>query len=119
MTRIVPGVSDVGRLANPHSTRAQVRSNPAPTIVLLVGALIALRLAKSIQAGGDPLASFQLGDVVKDAVLVGAFLFAGSFAPSLVTWALLVALLYVLVTSPELIDAITRGLLSKIPANGG
>jgi len=119
MARIRPGIADVGRLANPRSTRAQVRSNPAPTIVLLAGALIAIRLAKNIQAGGDPLASFQLGDVVKDVVLIGAFVFAGSFAPELVTWALLVALILVLVTSPELIDAIVRGLLQKIPANGG
>lgn len=119
MARIRPRISDVARLANPRSTRDQVRSNPAPTIVLLVGALIALRIAKNIAAGGDALANFGLEDVVKDAILIGVFLFAGSFAPELVTWALFVALILVLVTSPELIDTIARGLLSKIPANGG
>lgn len=111
MARIRPGTSDVVRLANPRTTRAQVRSNPAPTIVLLTGSLIALNLAKNIVAGGDVLASFSLGDAVKDVLLVGVFVFAGSLAPELVTWALLVALIFVLVTNPQLFDRIVGGLV--------
>lgn len=118
MARIRPGVRDVARLANPRTTHSQVAGNPAPTIVLLFGALVALQLARAWRDTGS-LGTIGLPELAKDAVLLGLFLLAASFAPELVAWFLLVALIYVVVANPGLVNAIFQGLTRAIPAIGG
>jgi hypothetical protein len=107
MARLRPRIADARRLANPRTAAAQVRDNPAPTVILLVLALAAVQTYKAGQ-----LPSVQTAG----ALLVGALALvaAANFAPSLVTYSLLLMLLYVGLTNQPVIEDLLRGVTSKV-----
>jgi hypothetical protein len=100
--RIVPRIGDARRLVNPSSAARQARDNPAPTVILLVVVLAAVQAFKagqlpSIQSTG----ALALGAI--------AFVLVATVAPELVTYSLLLVLLYVsLVNQPVLEQAVSR-----------
>lgn len=102
MTRYLPGTSDVRRLAHPQSAAAQARDNPAPTILLIFVALVAVQAYRS---GALPTPK-QAGAYAGAAI---AFIVLATVAPDLVTYSLLLVLLFVFLTNTAVLeDAIQR-----------
>lgn len=97
MTRVVPRVGDVRRLAHPTTAAGQARDNPAPTIALIFIALVAVQAYKS---GSLPTVQ-QAGAYAGAAI---AFIVLATVAPDLVTWSLLLVLLFVFLTNAAVIE---------------
>lgn len=97
MTRVVPRVGDVRRLAHPNTAASQARDNPAPTIALIFVALVAVQAYKS---GSLPTVR-QAGAYAGAAI---AFIVLATVAPDLVTYSLLLVLLFVFLTNAAVIE---------------
>lgn len=115
MARIVPGVGDARRLVT--SPRSQAKSDPIPTIVLLVGAIAAVQAIKAVRAG-QPVA-FDQHMLIVDGALIGGFVLAATVVPSdLIVAILLVVLIYDVVVDPTLLADLTSNLVSKVNLGG-
>jgi ABC-type uncharacterized transport system permease subunit len=105
--RIVPGVGDARRLVYPGSAARQARENPAPTVILLVVALAAIQAFKAGQ-----LPSIQTAG----ALTVGAiaFVLIATVAPEIVTYSLLLVLLWASLTNAPVLEQAVARVTSKI-----
>lgn len=122
MTRIVPGVSDVRRLSHPRTAADQARDNPAPTILLIFVALVAVQAYRSGALPTPRQAASYAGAAI-------AFIVLATVAPDLVTYSLLLVLLFVFLTNTAVLEdgiqRLTNGLgnfttagLNALPVGG-
>lgn len=111
----LPRGRHVRGLADPRSTARTARENKIPTVLLLFLGLVALQVWR---AGGKLPSGAQVGGYTAMAL---AFVFFATIAPDFVTWTLLVALLFVALTSwQDVQEAVQRflGWLPRAPAPG-
>lgn len=97
MTRYVPRAGDVRRLAHPGTAAGQARDNPAPTIALIFVALVAVQAYRSGALPTPKQAAAYAGAAV-------AFIVLATVAPDLVTYSLLLVLLFVFLTNATVIE---------------
>lgn len=111
MTRVIPSTGDVRRLAHPGTAASQARDNPAPTILLIFVALVAVQ---SFRTGALPTPR-------QAATYVGAglaFALLATVAPDLVTYSLLLVLLFVFLTNAAVIETAIERFTSSLGTIG-
>jgi hypothetical protein len=111
VARIIPNTRDVRRLAMPSSAAGQAKDNPAPTVILLVAALAGIQAFRS-----GHLPSGQTAAAL--AVAAIAFVLVATVAPELVTYSLLLVLLYVGLTNQPVIEQAVGRLTSTVRLGG-
>ena len=111
--RLIPGAGDARRLAMPRTAARQARDNPAPTIVLILIALVAVNGIRT----GQPIPTLEQGFAWIGAAL--AFIVVAQVAPDLVTYSLLLMLLYVFLVNYPLIEGIVRDFTARLALGRG